>query len=350
MIFPKNPVHPGEILLEDFLRPLKITQARLAAHLGLTPAHVNEIVVGNPVATGDGGYQIHREQRCPGAHPVAREQSFASTGSAFGRGGWASWSPPASLERRVFPLGTALPARVSQPFGAVQCRFEHKPAADLPGRGERATAHVLDGDFESGNSKNAVEYRVAVSSPNIGPNVRITDRNRFSTRNLDADETSTSTANGSSTRCAWRAARRVRRLLQHGRDGGPIRACGPPPSSSTPTAYSPSTRCAWRAARRPADFYPLVHTVSSSSHALLHLRAGVPRLRPCTTTSSSSRRSSATPRANQRSALSSWFRTGRHRESQRRDKAAAPASAAAGRSGGRAGLPARRATGVVQNA
>lgn len=46
MLFPKNPVHPGEILLEDFLRPLKLTQARLAAHLGLTPAHVNEIVAG----------------------------------------------------------------------------------------------------------------------------------------------------------------------------------------------------------------------------------------------------------------------------------------------------------------
>jgi hypothetical protein len=55
------------------------------------------------------------------------------------QGGWASWSPPASLERRVFPLGTALPARVSQPFGAVQCRLEHKPAADLPARGERGT-------------------------------------------------------------------------------------------------------------------------------------------------------------------------------------------------------------------
>jgi len=80
----------------------------------------------HPVATGDGGYQIHREQRYPGAHPVAREQPFASTGSAFGRGGWALWSPPASLERRVFPLGTALPARVSQLLGAVQCRLEHK--------------------------------------------------------------------------------------------------------------------------------------------------------------------------------------------------------------------------------
>src|SRR4029079_7730644 len=135
-------------------------------------------------------------------------------------------------------------------FGAVQCRFEHKPAADLPGRGERATAHVLDGDFESGNSKNAVEYRVAVSSPNIGPNVRITDRNRFSTRNLDADETSTSTANGSSTRGAWRAARRVRRLLQPGRDGRPTRACGPQPCYSADARASHPEPAGGRRRRR----------------------------------------------------------------------------------------------------
>jgi addiction module HigA family antidote len=46
MLLPKNPNHPGEILLEDFLKPMGITQARLAAHLGLTPAHVNEIITG----------------------------------------------------------------------------------------------------------------------------------------------------------------------------------------------------------------------------------------------------------------------------------------------------------------
>lgn len=40
------PVHPGEILWEDFLRPLELTQATLARHLGITQVRVNEIING----------------------------------------------------------------------------------------------------------------------------------------------------------------------------------------------------------------------------------------------------------------------------------------------------------------
>ncbi len=45
---PKNldPVHPGEVLAEDFLKPLDITQSRLATHVGVTVQRVNEIVNG----------------------------------------------------------------------------------------------------------------------------------------------------------------------------------------------------------------------------------------------------------------------------------------------------------------
>ena len=45
---PKNldPVHPGEVLAEDFLKPLGITQSRLAAHVGVTVQRVNEIING----------------------------------------------------------------------------------------------------------------------------------------------------------------------------------------------------------------------------------------------------------------------------------------------------------------
>lgn len=38
------PTHPGEILLEEFLVPLAITQVQLAEHLGISVQRVNEIV------------------------------------------------------------------------------------------------------------------------------------------------------------------------------------------------------------------------------------------------------------------------------------------------------------------
>jgi antitoxin HigA-1 len=40
------PVHPGEILLEEFLRPLELSQAALARHLGISQVRVNEIING----------------------------------------------------------------------------------------------------------------------------------------------------------------------------------------------------------------------------------------------------------------------------------------------------------------
>ena len=39
-----RPVHPGEILLEEFLKPMGISQNRLALHLCVPPRRVNEIV------------------------------------------------------------------------------------------------------------------------------------------------------------------------------------------------------------------------------------------------------------------------------------------------------------------
>jgi addiction module HigA family antidote len=41
-----HPVHPGEILLEEFLKPMDLTQARLARDLKLTPRRINAIVRG----------------------------------------------------------------------------------------------------------------------------------------------------------------------------------------------------------------------------------------------------------------------------------------------------------------
>lgn len=43
----RTPTHPGRILREHFLRPMKLSQARLAAHLGIPLQRVNEIVRGS---------------------------------------------------------------------------------------------------------------------------------------------------------------------------------------------------------------------------------------------------------------------------------------------------------------
>lgn len=40
------PVHPGEVLLEEFLRPLGVTQVAFAQHVGISLQRVNEIVKG----------------------------------------------------------------------------------------------------------------------------------------------------------------------------------------------------------------------------------------------------------------------------------------------------------------
>jgi addiction module HigA family antidote len=43
---PKNPFHPGEILLEEFLEPEGVTQAALAERIGWTKTRLNELIKG----------------------------------------------------------------------------------------------------------------------------------------------------------------------------------------------------------------------------------------------------------------------------------------------------------------
>jgi len=47
------PVHPGEILLEEFLKPMEISQNKLGRELGVSPRRVNEIVHGKRSVTAD---------------------------------------------------------------------------------------------------------------------------------------------------------------------------------------------------------------------------------------------------------------------------------------------------------
>ena len=50
---PKNPIHPGEMLLEEFLKPAGITQRSFAIKLGWTPAKLNELIAGKRGITAD---------------------------------------------------------------------------------------------------------------------------------------------------------------------------------------------------------------------------------------------------------------------------------------------------------
>ena len=48
-----NPVSPGEILLEEFLKPMALSQNRLARGLGVPPRRINEIIHGRRRLTAD---------------------------------------------------------------------------------------------------------------------------------------------------------------------------------------------------------------------------------------------------------------------------------------------------------
>lgn len=54
------PVHPGEILLEEFLKPLGISQYKLAKDIHVHPRRINEIVLGKRRITADTALRLAR--------------------------------------------------------------------------------------------------------------------------------------------------------------------------------------------------------------------------------------------------------------------------------------------------
>jgi len=60
MRLPKNPFHPGEMLLEEFLVPAKMTQTVLAQKLGWTRARLNELIKGKRDITADSAIDLSR--------------------------------------------------------------------------------------------------------------------------------------------------------------------------------------------------------------------------------------------------------------------------------------------------
>ena len=55
---PKNPFHPGEILMEEFLEPLGMTQTAFADQIGWTRARLNELIRGKRGVTAEAALDL----------------------------------------------------------------------------------------------------------------------------------------------------------------------------------------------------------------------------------------------------------------------------------------------------
>jgi addiction module HigA family antidote len=53
-------VHPGEVLLEEFLKPMNLSQNRVALAIGVPPRRINEIVLGKRSLTADTALRLGR--------------------------------------------------------------------------------------------------------------------------------------------------------------------------------------------------------------------------------------------------------------------------------------------------
>ncbi len=55
-----SPIHPGEVLLEDFMKPLGLSQYRLAHDIGVTPIRISQIINGQRSITVDTAMRLAR--------------------------------------------------------------------------------------------------------------------------------------------------------------------------------------------------------------------------------------------------------------------------------------------------
>ena len=91
-----RPIHPGEILLEEFLKPMSISQYRVAKDIGVSPRRINEIVHGKRSITADTALRLAR---------------YFGTSERF----WMNLQSSYDLESEKDRLGSRLTTEV-QPF------------------------------------------------------------------------------------------------------------------------------------------------------------------------------------------------------------------------------------------
>jgi len=53
-----DPIHPGEVLMEEFLKPMELSQNRLALALGVPARRINEIVLGKRGVSADSALRL----------------------------------------------------------------------------------------------------------------------------------------------------------------------------------------------------------------------------------------------------------------------------------------------------
>ncbi len=87
------PIHPGEVLLEDFLKPMGLSQYRLAKGISVPPRRINEIVLEKRSITADTALRLAR---------------FFATSERF----WLNLQNRYDLERERDRLGAALEREV----------------------------------------------------------------------------------------------------------------------------------------------------------------------------------------------------------------------------------------------
>src|SRR6266480_3534113 len=110
-----SPVHPGEVLLEEFLKPLAISQYRLAKDISVPPRRVNEIVL---------------QKRSISADTALRFGRFFGTSAEF----WLNLQSQYDLDVETDRLGGRLEAEV--------VRFTPHSASSKPKLAPRATHKV----------------------------------------------------------------------------------------------------------------------------------------------------------------------------------------------------------------
>ena len=55
-----SPIHPGEVLLEEFIKPMNLSQNRLAIDIGVDARRINEIILGKRRITADTALRLSR--------------------------------------------------------------------------------------------------------------------------------------------------------------------------------------------------------------------------------------------------------------------------------------------------
>ncbi len=93
------PIHPGEVLMADFLEPLGLSQYRLAQGINVPPRRINEIVRGKRAITADTALRLAR---------------FFGTSERF----WLNLQARYDLETRRDALGERLEREVAVLAGA----------------------------------------------------------------------------------------------------------------------------------------------------------------------------------------------------------------------------------------